>query len=78
MLNSFIMPLPTPMMPNFKGGPATFLREVKVELKKVIWPGKQEVIKLTIVVLAVSIVIGAYIGGLDFLFTSLMNLLVKR
>ena len=72
------MPIPTPMMPDFKGGPVVFLKEVKAELGKVIWPKREEVIKLTFVVLAVSAAIGLYIGGLDLVFTKFTDLLVKR
>jgi len=67
-----------PMMPNFGGGPIVFFKEVKAELKKVIWPTKNEVIRLTLVVLAVSLIMGLYIGGLDLLFTKLTDLLIKR
>lgn len=72
------MPFATPMMPDFKGGPAIFLREVRTELLKVIWPTRQEVIKLTFIVLAVSLGLGLYIGGLDFVFTKVTDILVKR
>jgi len=65
------------MRPNFGSSPAVFFREVKSELAKVIWPTKQEVIRLTIIVVAISLVIGIYIGGLDFLFTKLTDLLIK-
>ncbi len=72
------MPLTAPMMPDFKGGPVVFLKEVKGELGKVAWPTKDEVVKLTAVVILVSVVIGVYIGGLDFVFTKMTDLLVKR
>jgi preprotein translocase subunit SecE len=72
------MSKPTPMMPSFASSPTKFLKEVKAELKKVVWPSRKEVVKLTIIVVIVSIIIGAYIGVLDFIFTGLMNLLVKR
>lgn len=70
--------MPTPMMPDFKGGPVIFLKEVKAELTKVIWPTRDEVVKLTIVVVVVSVVIGLYIGGLDLIFTKMTDLLVKK
>lgn len=70
--------LPTPMMPDFKGGPVAFLKDVKTELTKVTWPTRPEVIKLTIIVTVVSLVIGIYIGSLDISFTKLTNLLIKR
>lgn len=58
--------------------PVYFLKEVKAELDKVIWPTKEQTIQLTILVIVVSIIIGVYVGGLDFLFTSVMNTLFKR
>ena len=70
--------LPKPMMPNFQGGPVVFFKEVRSELGKVIWPTKNEVVKLTIIVIFVSVVIGLYVGGLDLVFTKLTDFLVKR
>lgn len=69
--------LPTLMMPDFSGGPVVFIKEVRAELSKVIWPTRDEVIKLTIIVIAVSALIGLYIGGLDFVFTKLTDIFVK-
>ena len=50
-----------------------FLKDVKVELKKVTWPTKQETIKHTINVIAISIVAAAFLGGIDFLFNYLIE-----
>lgn len=58
-------------------GPAQFIRQSIQELKKVSWPTRSETIKLTAIVIAVSAAVGAYIGGLDFLFTKLTELIVK-
>ncbi len=38
------------------------------EFKRVIWPSKQEVIKQTITVIAISILLGLIIWGLDIVF----------
>lgn len=70
--------MPKPMMPDFKGNPVVFLKEVKSELLKVNWPTKDEVIKLTVIVIVVSVAIGLYIGGLDLVFTKLTDFLIKR
>ncbi len=51
----------------------TFLKEVKVELKKVNWPTKQETIKYTLIVIGVSLAVMIFLGGLDFLFTWLIG-----
>ena len=69
----------SPTKPDFGSkGPVVFLKEVRAELLKVIWPTRSEVIRLTVIVIAVSVGIALYIGGLDLLFTSITNLLVKR
>lgn len=57
--------------------PSAFLRETVDELKKVAWPTKQEVVRLTFVVITVSLIVGLFLGGLDFVFTSLLTLIVK-
>jgi len=57
--------------------PITFFKETYDELKKVVWPTKNDVIRLTGVVLTISIVIGLYIGGLDYVFTTVMKTILK-
>lgn len=55
-----------------------FFNEVREELKRVTWPKRDEVIRLTLIVFAVSGIIGAYVGGLDFLFTKLLTFVVTK
>jgi len=57
--------------------PITFLREVKDELKKVVWPSRQEVIRLTLVVIVVSLIVGLFLGGLDLFFVKIIETIVK-
>jgi len=57
--------------------PARFLRETRDELKKVVWPTRQEVIRLTLVVIAVSLLVGIFLGGLDFVFVKIIGTVVK-
>ncbi|MBI4067155.1 preprotein translocase subunit SecE [Candidatus Gottesmanbacteria bacterium] len=58
--------------------PVVFLKEVKTELTKVVWPTRAQTIKFTFIVIAISLILGAYIGGLDLLFTKLTDILIKR
>ena len=58
--------------------PVVFLKEVKSELLKVVWPTRRETIKLTIIVIAISLAIGLYIGGIDFILTKITDILLKR
>ncbi len=57
--------------------PLKFLQETEEELRKVTWPQQQEVVRLTTVVILISLLIGGYIGGLDFLFTKVIGLIIK-
>jgi preprotein translocase subunit SecE len=46
-------------------GLRTYMSEAWAELKKVAWPTRQTVVNLTLIVIAVSIAVGAYIAVLD-------------
>jgi preprotein translocase subunit SecE len=58
--------------------PVSFLKEVRDELKKVVWPTRDEVIRLTGVVIIVSVGVGLFLGGTDFILTKLVGLLITR
>lgn len=59
--------------------PLSYIKESKAELDKVIWPTRQETLRLTVVVLVVAVLVGAYVAGLDALFTKITeSLLLKR
>jgi preprotein translocase subunit SecE len=57
--------------------PITFFGEVRDELKKVVWPTRQETTRLTLVVITVSLLVGLFLGGLDFIFVKLIGIIVK-
>ena len=50
-----------------------YLAEAAAELRKVAWPTRQTVVNLTLIVIAVSIAVGAYIALLDVGFTALLD-----
>nr|WP_326126872.1 preprotein translocase subunit SecE [uncultured Oscillibacter sp.] len=54
-----------------------WFREMKSELKKVVWPNKQTVIKNTGTVLLCSLVIGACIWIFDFVAVSAVDLILS-
>ena len=58
--------------------PIVFLKEGRDELKKVVWPTRDEVIRLTGVVILVSLFVGIFLGGADFILTKLVGLLITR
>ena len=51
-----------------------FLQQVKGELKRVKWPTRKEVQKLTMIVIGAIIILGAYISLLDIGLTKLIEL----
>jgi len=54
-----------------------FIRESRIELRKVVWPTRQEATRLTLVVIAVSAGTGLVLGGFDFLIAQLFGLFVR-
>ena len=51
----------------------TGVRDVIDELRKVVWPTRREAIRLTLMVLAVCIIVGIFLGAIDFGFSELIT-----
>lgn len=52
-----------------------FCKECGAELKKVVWPSRDDVLSSVKVVLISTVIIAAILGLLDFLFVTGMNLI---
>lgn len=55
-----------------------FFAEVRSETAKVTWPTRNQSIKLTIIVIVVSIVAALYVFGLDLMFEQTLKTLLTR
>ena len=55
-----------------------FFKEVYVELKRVSWLSRNDVLRYTIIVLAVVIISAIFLGGLDYIFTTIIKLFVLK
>ena len=55
-----------------------FLRSFKVELEKVVWPSRQATLRLTILVIVITILVGFFVGSLDLLLTKITSLVVNK
>ncbi|MFC1653779.1 preprotein translocase subunit SecE [Patescibacteria group bacterium] len=53
-----------------------YLRQVREELTKVTWPSRKEVIRLTLIVIVSSTIVGVYLAGLDYAFTQFLGLII--
>lgn len=50
-----------------------FIKESRLELKKVSWPTRPQTIRYTLAVILMSLAVAAFLGGLDVAFTYLLN-----
>jgi preprotein translocase subunit SecE len=54
-----------------------FLREVRVEMEKVTWPGRKEVQAATLVIIALVMLLAVFIGGVDFVVSRVLGLFFR-
>ena len=62
--------------PNFIEATFQFLREVKVELKKVTWPSRKQTIGSTVVVLILVLLISLFLGVVDMGLSQLIRVVL--
>ena len=56
---------------------ANFASDIIDELKKVSWPTKAETVRLTTIVIIVSLIIGLYVGIIDILLAKGLEIITK-
>lgn len=56
---------------------ANFAKEAIAEFKKVEWPSKKETIRLTAILIGVSLSVGLIVLALDYIFKEGLNLIIK-
>ena len=66
-----------PAKANFIDKARQFLREVKIELKKVTWPSRKEAVGTTAVVLVLVAILSIYLGIVDAGLTSALTSLMR-
>jgi preprotein translocase subunit SecE len=70
-------PAPTGPKDNFFTRSVQFLREVKVELKKVTWPSRKQTLGSTVVVLVLVSIIAFFLGFVDIGLSSLVKIVLR-
>ena len=58
------------------GGVGQFIFDTRSELKKVVWPTREQTLNLTALVIAVSLAVAAFIGIVDVVLQKLVQLLI--
>ncbi len=64
------------LKPKKEGRIKRWWRETVGELRKVTWPTPREAWRLTKIVIAVMVFMGIILGGLDYVFTRLIGLIL--
>jgi len=62
---------------NFLDKSIQFLREVKIELKKVTWPSRKQTIGSTVVVIILVMIISFFLGVVDMGLSSLVRVVLQ-
>ena len=60
-----------------KASPLEFIRQVQAEMRKVVWPTRQETTTTAIFVAILMTVLAVFFLGIDSVFGSLVNWLLK-
>ncbi|MEK7173795.1 MAG: preprotein translocase subunit SecE [Patescibacteria group bacterium] len=50
-----------------------YLHDTKTELKRVVWPSRQDTTRHTLAVIGISVVVAVFLGTLDILFQFLLE-----
>lgn len=58
--------------------PWQFIREVRSELTKVVWPTRRETIRVTLGVIALCLVMAAVLGAADYGLTKLIEYAIAK
>lgn len=61
-----------PASRNRFGNVSRSIKEIYAELGRVTWPTKEETIRLSIIVVSISIVIGLFLGLIDLAFSKII------
>ncbi len=58
--------------------PVAFVREAFDELKKVTWPTREDVIRLTFTVILISVMVAIFLGAIDYGIEKAIERIVTR
>ncbi|RIK33541.1 MAG: preprotein translocase subunit SecE [Chloroflexi bacterium] len=55
-----------------------FYRETMAELRKVVWPTRDEAVRLTIVVIIVVVAMSIFLGAIDLILSQVLRFILVR
>ena len=54
-----------------------YFRETRAELRKVVWPSREEATRLSLIVISVTVAMSVALGIIDFVFSRLIGLIIR-
>ena len=60
-----------------KVSPGEFIRQVKAETDKVVWPSRRETMTTAIMVVIMTLVLSVFFFGVDSIFSQIVQLLLS-
>lgn len=65
-------------MSYLKNNPATkYVQESISEMKKVVWPTRKQITQHTIIVIVMSLILAAFLGGVDFILNKAVEWIIS-
>ena len=61
-----------------KVSPGEFIRQVRAETAKVVWPSRKETVTTAIMVIIMTTVLGLFFFGVDSFFSAIVQFLLRR
>ncbi len=55
----------------------TYFKESRDELKRVVWPTRQETVRNTLLVIGIALGVAAFLGLIDFLLNFVLQRLIQ-
>ena len=62
---------------NLSADTAQFARDIESEAKRITWPSRQETIKSTLAVVAISAIFALFLGAVDYVFSWFIRLILS-
>lgn len=54
------------------------IKEAGAEMKNVKWPSRKQVVQYTVIIIILSLLIAAYVGAFDVLFTKIIGWIIAQ
>lgn len=58
--------------------PIAYVKESRNELNRIVWPTRKETLRYTIIVIIATVIVGAYIAGLDYFLAAFADKYLYR